>query len=129
MSACLDIVALSDDEGHPAAPVPAQVPAPDLERAVAVGWRKRRLPASSDQTKHCHSRRLQLVVSQRCKCKLSQCRAPWKDDPAAFEKLLQLRLTVQQLPKLDADEEATWVHLATLLLAQNEEPYFLILQR
>lgn len=106
MAAVLDIVAFSDDEGQPQAFVQAPAaPAPGLNNAVAPTGTKRRLQASPEEIKHSHSRKLHNVMSQKCKCKFSRCRAPWKDDPAAFDELLELRLRLQELPKLDADEE------------------------
>ncbi len=90
-----DVVDLSDDDANQALP-----PIPKRE--------KRRRVSSADVVQD-HSKRLRLVIKGNCSCKEQDCRKQWRDAaPAEFDRLLQLRLTVHELPKLDSDEEVRW---------------------
>ena len=91
-----DIVDLSDDD--------------DANQALpAIPKREKRRRVSSADFVQNHSKRLQLVIKGKCSCKEPNCRKQWRDAaPAEFDRLLQLRLTVHELPKLDSDEEVLW---------------------
>ena len=56
-----------------------------------------------------HFRSLRNVTHRNCTCKIPECRRHFRDDPAKLDALLQLRLEIHQLPKLDADEKAAWL--------------------
>ncbi len=51
------------------------------------------------------SKKLRGVVSSNCKCKQGACRAHWRE-PANFERILQVRLKLHSMHKLQADREA-----------------------
>ena len=53
-----------------------------------------------------HYRRLRIAINSNCNCKIPECRTHFRD-PAKLDALLQLRLEIHQLPKLDADEKAS----------------------
>ena len=52
-----------------------------------------------------HRRRLRVATDRNCTCKIQGCRAAWRDSQADLQRLLDLRLEIHQLPKLDADHE------------------------
>jgi len=52
-----------------------------------------------------HRRRLRIATDRNCTCKIQGCRAAWRESQAELQQLLDLRLEIHQLPKMDADHE------------------------
>lgn len=100
---------LSDDEPQQIVPAVDELsddgaePAPAPGEHVQLPPRKRKYLEQDQVTEH--FRRLRLVVQSNCKCSSPTCRSPWKSDQAALQDLLQKRLQIHQLPKLEADRE------------------------
>ena len=51
-------------------------------------------------------RRLRCVVSSKCKCSGSTCTIPFREDAGLLDSLLQQRMMLLELPKLEADRMA-----------------------
>ena len=97
---------LSDDEPQQIVPAVDELSDDGAQAAPARGHallRKRKYLEQDQVTEH--FRRLRLVVQSKCKCSSPTCRSPWKSDQAALQDLLQKRLQIHQLPKLEADRE------------------------
>lgn len=83
-----EVVALSDDEHH----------APQHQQQ-----RKRKFAESHDIV--LHTKRLQAIVAKSCSCKWgSACRRRWRE-PAAFQRLLHIRIRLHCMEKRQADLE------------------------
>ena len=84
-----DLNALSDDEAHEASSKRCK-PAKELSSKEV-----------SDQF-----RRLRCVASSKCKCSGGSCTGPFKEDPGLLDCLLQQRMMLLELPKMEADRMA-----------------------
>lgn len=122
------IVPLSDEEalGTDGAPAPVvdtlsdddcdQI-RPPLHRAASSSAassssrkqaeRVRKVGLSAEEVSH-HSKRLRAVVYGKCKCKGNVCRLYWREHPDTLDSVLQKRIMLKELPKLEADREAQW---------------------
>lgn len=96
----VEVDALSDDDAAPPLPAPARV-----EARQRVSKQKRQ-PSREEFLAQVNQRLLQ-VVKTRCTCRNPDCRRPRKEDATKLEKLFKTRTRLLDLPKLEADEEAT----------------------
>lgn len=99
------IVSLSDDDADPRDIV--HLSDEEVSRPNPVAHRPPSKPKqSSVEQCHQHARKLTRVVKNNCRRKLVNCREPWRKSEKKFDELLQLRLSLHEMGKLDADEEA-----------------------
>lgn len=89
---------LSDDEQHLQPDAPPPPPGPVRT--------KRQKPLGQNELRE-HAHCLQIAVNSKCKCKDPSCKSAWKNNPGAFDALLQKRLQLHQLPKLEADRDVS----------------------
>ena len=107
-----DILDLSDDEQRLVQPEPT----PELP---CRSRRRTRKAVSDVDSASQHGSQLTRAVKTNCKCKGASCRSPWRESPEAFDKLLNLRMVIHSLPKLDADEEVPWLNKTSRSNAHN----------
>lgn len=75
------------------------------ERAAAKRKPKKEL---TPQDRQAQIQRLRNVVSAKCRCSAGNCRKPFKENPALCHKLLEQRILIMELPKLEADRMVSW---------------------
>ena len=110
-----DVDALSDDDAQRLVRPVEGLSDDDVTTSPALPLRpKQKRKFLEANAVKLHATRLRAAVDSNCKCRSNvACSGPWRSDPEAFEELLQFRLQIHQLPKLEADREVALFQLET----------------
>lgn len=112
-----DVATLSDEDGvvqhdgdHGAVPASVDQLSDDEAAEAAVLKRQRKAKELDAKEISAQTRRLRALVKSNCKCANGQCRKPFQDDAGLFDQLLQKRMQIIELPKLESDREEPYQH-------------------
>ena len=108
-----DVDSLSDDadEGLNARPDVGALSDDDAQAAGSststVRKRVREKPSLTGDEISAQSKQLHAIVQSKCKCADSSCREVFRHDRAKTRLVLQQRIELLELPKMDADKQAS----------------------